>query len=214
MPVVSTSEVMDTSALFVKAPKTASVGQERHKDSWLPTWQKLLLTLSAFGLVVWLGGAVLRQVIVYDLFVPGTLVYKPELSDDAARQTLHIYGITAVYVRVGYLLALLCVPVFINLHRRWRSYGWLFMAGVLFMMFIPFEAVFLYFDWRIEQTVGLGLGFNLAEAKELLWQAFSLRFLGDFGSGARWLTLFGYLSAIAVLVWRPLHKHIPETPER
>ena len=183
-------------------------------DSWLPTWQKLLLTLSAFGFVVWIGGSVVRASIAYDLFVPGTLVYKPELPGEAVAQTLHLYGNTAIYPWVGYLLTLLFVPVFISLHRRWRSYGWLFMAGVLFIAFIPLEAVFGYFDWRITQTVGVGLGFDLGEAKALLLEALSLKFFGDFGSGARLLAMFAYLAAIAILVWRPLHKQIPETPER
>ena len=208
------TELMDTSDLFVKVQKPAAAPVERAL-SWLPTWQKVLLTLSAIGFMLWIGGSVVRTTIAYDLFVPGTLVYKPELPRDAVAQTLHVYGITALYVWVGYGMALSgFLPVFISLRRRWRSYGWLFMAGVLFLMFIPLEAVFAYFDWRISQTVGIGLGFDIEEAKSLLLEAFSLKFLGDFGSGARWLTVFGYLAAIAFIVWRPLHRQIPETPER
>lgn len=211
---VSELYAMDTPDIFVTVPKS-KVLRERAEQTWLPTWQKILLTLAAIGLILWIGGSVVRQAIAYDLFVQGTLVFKPELPPDAVAQTLRLYSNTAIYIWVGYALALLgFVPVFISMFRRWRFYGWLFMAGVLLLMFVPLEAIFIYFDWRLTRAVGLGLGFNIGDAKELLLQSFTLRFLGDFGSGARWLTLFGYLAAVGVLVWRPLHKEIPKSPEQ
>lgn len=181
-------------------------------------WQRVLLSLSALGAVLWLGGAVVRTAIAYDLFVPGTLVFKTSLPPDAVAQTLRLYSRTAFYTSYGYGIALLgFIPVFLSVKKRWRSYGWLLITGVLVCLYIPLEAVFLYYDWLLAQVVPNAdtlVPFDIGRAKEVLLQSFQLSFLGDLGQGARFLALLGYISAIVVLVWRPLHKNIHNTPTR
>lgn len=206
--------------LFEKA--TVANGKEskeqQHRLAPLSRWQRVLLSFSVLGAVLWLGGAVVRAAIAYDLFVPGTLVFKTSLPVDAVAQTLRLYSRTAFYTSYGYGLALLgFVPVFFSLKKRWRSYGWLLIAGVLFLLYIPLEAVFLYYDWLLAQVIPNAdalVPFDIEQAKTVVLQSFQLAFLGDLGQGARFLALLGYISAIVVLVWRPLHKSIDNVPTR
>lgn len=184
----------------------------------LARWQRVLLSLSVLGAILWLGGAVVRTSIAYDLFVPGTLEFKASLPTDAVAQTLRLYSRTAFYTSYGYGIALLgFLPVFLSMRKRWRSYGWLLIAGVLFLLYTPLEGIFLYYDWLLTRVIPNADTlpvFDIEQAKAVVLESLRLPFLGDVGQGARLLALLGYISAIVIVVWRPLHKNIHNTPTR
>lgn len=198
------------------APKT--VRAEKTADNWLSVWQKLFLSLSVLGAVLWLGGYVVRTAIAYDLFVPGTLIFKTSFPADAVAQTLRLYSRLAFYTLYGYGAALLgFIPLFFSLKKYWRSYGWLFISGWLFLLYIPIEAAVIYYDAQLFQIIPntdtLAL-FDVEAAKKILLDSLQIKIFGGFGQMARSLAFFSYITAILVTVWRPLHKKSYDTPAR
>lgn len=204
--------------LFERRTEPKPVAAAKPDNTWLAGWQKLFLSLSVLGAVLWLGGYVVRTAIAYDLFVPGTLTFKTSFPDDAVAQTLRLYSRMSFYTLYGYGAVLLgFVPVFFSLKKRWRSYGWLFMAGWLFLLYIPVEAAVIYYDaqlFRIIPNTDALVAFDIDAAKRVLLDSLQLKVFGGFGQVARSLAFFGYITAILVALWRPLHKKLYDTPAR
>jgi hypothetical protein len=197
-------------------PKTVRVKET--DDSWLRGWQKLLLSLSMLGTILWLGGYIVRTSIAYDLFIPGTLTFKTSFPADAVAQTLRLYSRMAFYTLYGYGFALLgFVPVFFSLKKHWRSYGWLFMSGWLFLLYVPVESAIIYYDvqlFNIIPNTDTLVAFDVEAAKKILLESLQIKIFGGFGQLARSLAFFSYITAILVVVWRPLHKKMYDTPAR
>ncbi len=204
--------------LFEQQVVSKTVRVQKTNSGWLSGWQKLFLSLSVLGAVLWLGGYVVRTAIAYDLFIPGTLTFKTSFPADAVAQTLRLYSRMAFYTLYGYGAALLgFISVFFSLKKYWRSYGWLFMAGCLFLLYIPVEAAVIYYDVQLFQIIPNAdtlVAFDVEAAKKALLDGLQIKILGGFGQLARSLAFFSYITAILVTVWRPLHKKLYDTPAR
>lgn len=164
-----------------------------------------MATSTAIAGIIWLGGSIVRAALAFDLFVPGTLVFKTTMSNDAVLQTIRLCGITAFYTMTSYAIFILFGAILWILHRRlWKLYGAVFIAGVLFLLYVPVESVQMWYDVRLVMMIQNNElhTATLEIAKSLLVKRISVL------NGAPLLAMLGYLSAIAVLITQPLTKTV------
>lgn len=167
--------------------------------------QKFLLFGAVIGVILWLGGSVTRAAIAFDLFIPGTLNFKT-LSPEVVAQTARLFGVTAFYTLTGYGLALVgIITLFVSLRMNWKSHGWIFIAGVLFLVYIPVEVIQAYWEIKLIFLTNGGIGTFLPEsATELILKRLKVL------SGIPLLAMLGYITAISMLVWRPLTRKMKQ----
>lgn len=174
----------------------------------LSTPQRIALFLAALGGIVWLGGLIIRAAIGFDLFVAGTLTFKPDMPPLAQAQALRLFAQSAFYTMSGYG-ALVLVGGYLWLSHRlyWRLRGGLFIGGVLIALYIPIELWQMYYDVQLIQLIQYAPynEFPLESAKALLVKRLTIL------SGAGpFLSMLGYISAVFYLIVQPMRMHIKE----
>lgn len=165
---------------------------------------KVLSAIGVLGAVLWLGGTIIRYAIAYDVFIPGTLIQKPEFTQEMLIQTVRIYALTAFYTLFGYGAA--CLGVFVYLTQSWammRKKGWMFMILILFLLAMPAETYLLLYD--IDLVMTLQSSSDMAVTGSAMVQIFLKRFSPDgIANQAGTLTMFAYLTGLMLLVFKPL----------
>lgn len=166
------------------------------------TSQRIALFLAAIAGIVWLGGLIIRAAIGFDLFIPGTLTFKPDMPALAQAQTLRLFARTSFYTISGYGM-LLAVGGYLWLSHQalWRERGGLFIGGMLVVLYIPIECWQMYYDVEMIQLVQYASysDFPLEAAKQILIKRITLL------SGAGpFLSMLGYLSAVFFLIVQPM----------
>ncbi len=163
---------------------------------------KLLLTLIALGLLIWLGGSIIRTAIAYDLYVPGTaLKLKNWYSDQERIHAVRMFGMGAMYTDIAYGTALassilLCIYWRKNLKKR----GWLFMSFVLMFLAAPVELYMIYLDIKLN----LGLFWtNIANFDTpVIKDYFTYRFTKLAIPST--MSYLAVITSILFIIWRPL----------
>lgn len=170
----------------------------------LSTFQRLALFLVAVAGIIWLGGTIVRAAIGFDLFIPGTLTFKPDMPPDAQAQTLRLFARTSFYTLMSYGI-LLVVGVFLWLSHRhlWRERGGLFIGGVLVLLYVPIEVWQGYYDILLVQATQYAVytDFPLETTKQLLTKRITI-----LGGAGPFLSMLGYLSAVFFLIVQPIRK--------
>ncbi len=163
---------------------------------------KILLTLLVFGIVLWLGGAIVRLSTAYDIYMPFTqLELKTEYNDAMRMQTVKLFTYGSLYTGTGFVAAFVG---FLALAFYWRSelkkHGWMFIALVLFLLAVPWGFYELVLDIRLSYLIKAGAAnFDDILIKEL--------FVRRFSTLTAWASI-SYMSAVAsilILIWKPLN---------
>lgn len=158
----------------------------------------LIMYLCLLGGIVWLGGSVVRAAIVFDVFIPGTVNFKPDMNEIAALQTLRLFGLTAFYTVGGYAMFILtAVPIWFTRRSEWKSRGWIFISGVIVCLYIPVEIFQMIYDVRLALLVQAD-NLTLELGREII-----LRRLTTL-SGVPLLAMLGYCSALWFMVAQPM----------
>ena len=167
-------------------------------------FQKVLITIAALGIMIWLGGSIVRTAIGYDLFLPGTeLVLKQFYAEQIQIHTVYLYTITSLYTGIGFILSFLSVIIlFIMWRRNLKIYGWLFMAFVLFFLAAPWQLYLIYLDIRLIWSFNT-LGY-IPFGSSIINDYFLPQFLRF--KVASPLTFLAILTSILLIIWRPLDK--------
>jgi len=161
-------------------------------------FQRLLAFLGVMGGIIWLGGSIVRAAIAFDMFIPGTLTFKPTMSAEAMLQTIRLFGMTAFYTMFSYgLFVVLGTAYWLSLRGLWRVRGGVFIAGMLFLLYVPVEAVQMYYDIHLVMMIQDG-ALALEAGKTLVLKRISVL------NGALLLAMLGYISAVLVLCMQPL----------
>lgn len=178
---------------------------------------KVLSAIGVLGAVMWLGGTIIRYAIAYDVFIPGTLIQKPDFTQEMLLQTVRIYALTAFYTLSGYGAA--CLGVLLYLTQSWammRKKGWMFMMLILFLLAMPAEIYLLLYDIELIKT--LQSTSDMAVKGSSLVQIFLKRFSPDgLANQAGTLTMFAYITGLIFLVFKPLDSsssHINDTDNK
>jgi hypothetical protein len=163
---------------------------------------KILLTLLVLGLILWLGGAVVRVSNAYEIYMPFTqLELKTEYGNDIRMHTVKLFAYGSLYTGIGF--AAMFVG-FLSLAYYWRSEfnkkGWMFIAFVLFLIASTWGIYELILDIRLSYLIKAGgVDFN----NKLITELFVYRF----SKWMPWASL-AYMSAFAavlIIIWRPLN---------
>jgi hypothetical protein len=167
--------------------------------------QKIATVFFFIGLLIWIGGSIVRTAIAYDIYEPveQTLKLRFWVDDKIALLTARHYAVGSLYTEIGFLLSffafLYLVPKF---KTHFKREGWLFMSFILFLLASISEFILFYFDLRLnlylffEQNVS----FNSPQIQNFFFKRLTkFNFLIVYN----WLAIF---TIIIFLVFRPLRK--------
>ncbi|QLH53941.1 MAG: hypothetical protein CH6_2419 [Candidatus Kapaibacterium sp.] len=167
--------------------------------------QKLLLSIFIIGIMIWIGGSIIRSAIVYDIFEADyqQLKFRYWVDEKIALITVRNFAVGSLYTGIGFFLSLLSsIFLFPAMKKHFKSEGWLFMSFILLVIAYVFEIILLYFDIRL----GLYLFFNPKvsyysnEVQTFFYERFSKY---NFLMVYNW---FAVISIILFSVFKPLRK--------
>lgn len=174
-------------------------------------YQKFLLSFLAFGLAIWIGGSVIRTVIAFDLFQPGTELILKNYSDDIRMQTVKLFATTSIYTEVSYAVAFVSLVL---LAFGWKNHikerGWLFMAILLFFLTSPVEFYSMFLDYRLAMNLFFG-SCQIHFGDDVIQKLFVSRFKN--------LSIYSPMMYLAVItsiiftIWRPLDKTLKKNTD-
>lgn len=167
---------------------------------------KIFISILTFGIIIWIGGNIVRSAIAYDLFVPGTaLELKNWYSDETRLITVSLFRIAGFYTIVGFCMTFVS-SAFLCYYLRgiYKSKGWLFMAFVLIFLASPIEFYLMYYDIKII------LAFNNEMIKSFNDQIVQDYFIGRYNKLTipATMSLLASVSAVILTIWRPLDKNL------
>lgn len=116
---------------------------------------KLFSAIYMVGMVIWLGGSLMRMVIAYDIYVPATeLQLKTNYSDEMRLHNVKLYGMGALYTDISYGFALTSAIFLIILMRgKIKEQGWPAIMLILFFLTVPVETLMIYFDIQLNFAI-------------------------------------------------------------
>ncbi len=164
--------------------------------------KKIFLTAFTFGLIVWLGGGIVRAAVAYDLFVPGTALQLKDWYSDVERvNTIQLYRSGGYYTIYGYGFAFVsAIALCVIYKKQLKKRGWLFMAFVLFFLAAPVEIYLAYLD------IKLMLAFNDLAVNHFSDQSVKDYFLYRFENLGipSALSFLAVATSVLLVIWRPL----------
>mgnify|MGYP007126783423 CR=1 FL=1 len=165
---------------------------------------KIVSAIGIIGAVIWFGGTIIRYAIAYDVFIPGTLVQKPDFTPEMLAHTVRIYTLTAFYTLFGYGATVLGIVVYAaQSYSMFRQKGWMFMVLLLFILAMPAEIYLLLTD--IDLVRALQSSADTTLSAPTMIKIFLSRFSPDsIANQASTLTIFAYLTGLILLVFKPL----------
>jgi hypothetical protein len=165
---------------------------------------KIFITLFTLGIIIWLGGSIIRTIVAYDIYVPATeLKVKDYYSDEIRIQTVRLFASGALYTEVAYGVAFLSAVYLIVYYRKQlKIRGWLFMSFVLFFMSSPIEFYMMYMDLNL--NLGLYNNYKYTLNDDFINHFFVSRFRQlNFMAPMAYLSVF---SSVWLVIFRPLDK--------
>lgn len=171
---------------------------------------KLLFTLALVGFMIWFGGSIMRGIIAYDLFetVNNELI-RTEKSESEIFSAVYYFSMMSIYIHGSYILAAISVVLLtIFSYKKMRTNGWIFMAVVLFYLFLPVEAIRLWFDYNLADAI-----FNngLTDVNsEIFKDYFYRRYEYTLYTTLFALSLLSNLSSLIIVIWKPLVQNVSE----
>lgn len=166
--------------------------------------KKIIYFLFAVFFVVWFGGSIIRNVMIFDIFVPAAaLEFKPEYSDELINYNIKLFSATSVYTNASYSAAfLLLIAITIISSKQLKKEGWLFMSIALFFLSSPVILYNIYLDFSLSYA----LHFNdFSYLKNLSVQdAIFLRYSNSLNTVLSGIAYLANANIILYLVYKPL----------
>lgn len=170
---------------------------------WLNTLNKILKFLLFTSIIVWFGGNIVRNSMIFTLFKPGSefeLLYST--SDPYFLTTLKLYGVAGAYTATCYIVLFFSALIlFFQNRMNFKRKGWIFISFILFLLSAIIEIPFTYLDIELATAIRDNV------LDQFIDDLFMLRFRETFYTAGSAISLFINTSLLALLVWRPL-----ETP--
>jgi len=156
----------------------------------------------AIGLVLWLGGIIIRGVISNELLQAGTLEFKPNINPSAERTIYSLIANATTVVLLGYIVTWISGIIFLlTTTLSPKEHGWLMMSAIFLYFFTPVEIYTFYLDIQMMMMNFYGSN-DLTEYRKLL-----IHRLGAL-SGVPFIALLCYFTLLGCIVFQPLRKHI------
>ncbi len=167
---------------------------------------KIVLSICIIGIILWLGGNIMKSVIAYDIFEPlPNLPLKSDKPPDAVFQTIFLYSSLSFYSTIGYIITFLSVLIITFRYKSsMKNHGWLFMAIALFFLSSPIEFIRMYYDLQIQLALyidGIRDSFH-----PVINEFFFERYRSGTLTGLTTLSVFANFTALILIIWKPLEK--------
>lgn len=134
---------------------------------------------------------------LYSLFDAGTIDWIVGLTEQQIITTASLFANTTFYASIAYTLfiaGLVCTAI--SLRSQWKQHGWIVVACILVLLYVPVEVYLQYIDY--DMLKGIENGASLEHIKESVLTRVK-------GAGLySGLSLLSYVSAAIVCVWQPL----------
>ncbi|MBI1939539.1 MAG: hypothetical protein HYS25_15625 [Ignavibacteriales bacterium] len=158
----------------------------------------LFITITFFAL--WLGGYVLRQLVVYQFFEVENLELRAIYNPD--NLTAVYFSLLPVFVSnlITYFVFLIFFIAFVATSKiKIKSEGWLLIIILLIAVTAPFEIYLLTFDYKIADNIYSADSsdletLNLIKERMTALSSFSL------------IEVFSFISVLFLAIFRPLRK--------
>jgi len=167
---------------------------------------KTITKIAAFaftlGIVLWLGGVVVRAVISNELLQTGTLDFKPNINPGVERSMYSLISNASSVVLSGYVLTWLSGILFLlTTSYSPKEHGWLMMSAILFYFFTPVEIYTFVLDVKMMFLNFYGSN-DLVEYRKLLIHRIAAL------SGVPFIALLCYFTLLACIVFQPLKRRL------
>ncbi len=166
-------------------------------------FDKILSSLCAVGFILWLGGSIIRLVIGFDIFIPGTAILKG-YSNELSLHLAQLYAITAPYVDISFIIVfLVTLYLLFKFSSQLKQNGWLFMCAILIILIAIPNGYLFYYDYNLVIAAAKdGITFNSPEIQEYFLHRFTkLNYLDP-------LVLLSGITIPILVVFRPLNNKI------
>ncbi|MBI2793700.1 MAG: hypothetical protein HYX66_03500 [Ignavibacteria bacterium] len=166
--------------------------------------KKVFLTLFILGGIIWLGGGIVRNVVAFDLFNPGTLDLKSAHTEGMRLQSVRVYALIGGWTSAGFFAAIVGGLIAFLLERKeWKRRAWIVMSAILFFMIVPIQLWMIWKDYRLWQLFDAWSGMPLAQPAEII-SVFLNRIQDTAVSVANGLSFLIAITITLVLIWKPL----------
>lgn len=161
---------------------------------------KALLFLTVLSFVLWLGGYISRQIIVYQLFEPENMDLRAMYNGSNLEAVINtIYPVITYNIITYPLFLVLFISFLITSRVSLKKEGWLFIILAAIILTAPFEIYLLTIDWEILQKILHSLN-NTAAIVDLIRERISA--LSSFSL----IEILVFMGALFLFLFKPLRK--------
>ncbi|MCX6141182.1 MAG: hypothetical protein NTX15_10215 [Candidatus Kapabacteria bacterium] len=172
---------------------------------------RVFVALFALGGVIWLGASVARMVVGFDVFVPGTLVFKPTQSESVRLHTIWLFTLLGGWTGWSFLTCTVGgVGTAILVRRSFKTHGWLLMSAILLVLLIPVQAYVAWEDYQLWTFFDRTTGMPFAQPAEIIG-VFLHRYTNTAVNVMLGMSLFAALTIILFCTIRPLQKPLTDS---
>ncbi len=167
---------------------------------------KIILTFFTLSFTIWFGSEIVRTMLSYDLFVPGSeFVLKPNYSNEVRMYNVYSYATTSIYSSISYIVAAISAIILaINTRKELKNRGWLFMSFLLFAITIPIKLYLIYLDTELAYHIyHIGVTDFFAP---IIQENFVTKLADAKYTSMNSITMLIAITCVLYAVWRPLDK--------
>ena len=149
----------------------------------------------------WLGGINIRALVGFNLLLPGTLDFKPNIHPYIERTVYGLLAQSSSVINISYIVVWMTGVIFLKTTSlRLKENGWLMICVILFYMFTPVEIYTMVLDLKMWYLDHVGSN-DLVEFRKLFIHRLAAL------AGVPMIALLCYYSAIVFAVIRPLRRN-------
>lgn len=161
---------------------------------------KFILYLTVLTFVLWLGGYISRQIIVFQLFEPENMDLRGIYTASNLEAVINTIYPVITYNIITYPVFLVSLLVFIVISKvSLKKEGWLFIVLAAIVITAPFEIYLLTIDWNILQKTLHSLN-RTSEIIDLLRERITA--LSSFSL----IEILVYMGAVFLFLFKPLRR--------
>ncbi len=166
----------------------------------LNKFAKIFLYITILFFILWLGGYVGRNLVVYRLFETEGLGIKSIFTEPGLSQISYLLVPAIIYNLITYTFFIISLVIFLFAsHINLKNEGWLFISVAIIFITLPFEVHLMTIDFSYVSSIFTG-SFNGKEMVEMLRERM-IR-LSSFSL----IEIFSYFVIIGLFLFRPLRK--------
>lgn len=159
---------------------------------------KFFLFVSILSFILWLGGYLLRILLVYQLFEPKDLILKGFVTPENLPGMLFLLNTAVTLTFILFPAFIISLIIFLITSKvSLKKEGWLFISLLIILITMPFEIYLMNIDYKIIFSV-LDNKFNADEVLQLYKKRITS--LSSFSL----IEIFSYSAIVFMYIFKPL----------